>query len=409
MRADVDKKILDPWDPRRPPEESPYYEKGRPRLLRRAIEPPAGKPVIADLFSGAGGFSVGFEMAGYHSVLGLDIYGPAAKTFMGAHPGAGYILGDARLVGTSLLREALGHASPTVMTGGVPCQGFSRANRKRSDDDPRNQLFREFLRLVEPFRPPALVVENVSGMKVAASGRFVEEVKAAMGELGYEVYVNILNAADYGVPQERMRLFFVGIRKDLHGSRRFRWPAPTHPNGARLTVWDAIGDLPRLDIGERATEYATPPQNRYQQLMREGVNRLSNHEAPRHPGETVERIRNTEPGAPMYESFRQRVRLHPEKPSPTLLAGGIRPQFQFGHPTQPRGLTVRERARLQSFPDRIFFEGGVVQGRVQTGNAVPPLLAKALALAIRAALEEGFDPEAVGLRLRTPVDQPALL
>jgi DNA (cytosine-5)-methyltransferase 1 len=127
--------------------------------------------------------------------------------------------------------------------------------------------------------------------------------------------------------------------------------------------------------------------NDFQRLMRaksDGI--LWNHEAPDHPQDTIERIRNTNPGQPMYQAFKQRIRLHPERPSPTQVSGGIRPQFQFGHPTDARGLTIRERARLQSIPDHVNFAGGLVQGRVQTGNAVPPLMARALGKALARAL-----------------------
>lgn len=163
------------------------------------------------------------------------------------------------------------------------------------------------------------------------------------------------------------------------------WPEPEFgtPERPYRTVFDAIGDLPSLQPGERKSFYTTQPQTEYQKLMREGSVVLLNHEAPKHPQSTIKKIKNTEPGKPIYPRFTQRIRLSWDKPSPTQVAGGIRPQFQFGHPSDPRGLTVRERARIQSFPDWYHFFGGIVQGRVQTGNAVPPLLAKAIAEKIK--------------------------
>lgn len=398
---------LDSWDSRRPPEESPYYWKENPEILRRNSLRDEGRPIVVDLFSGAGGFSVGFEQAGFSSALGLDIYTVAAKTFMDHRPRAGFILGDARAVTPEMLLEALNGIRPHVVTGGVPCQGFSPANRKRNDNDPRNYLFREFIRLARALRPEVLIVENVSGIRSAAKGRFVAEIVRAIEEAGYRVHVEVLNAADFGVPQRRKRIFFVGVMPGI----QFRWPRPTHgPRGERpwVTVWEAIGDLPPLDPGGSADEYSFPPQTDYQRSVREGAVLLYNHESPRHPKGTSEMIANTPPGEPMYKKFRQRVRLHPDLPSPTIVAGGIRPQFQFGHPTQPRGLTVRELARLQSFPDTVRFHGGNVQGRVQVGNAVPPLLARALALAVRAALEADFDPGEHGVPLRREIAQVAL-
>lgn len=149
-------------------------------------------------------------------------------------------------------------------------------------------------------------------------------------------------------------------------------------------MWEAIGDLPPIKAKERATEYDREPFTDYQRSMRNGSEKLFNHRAPRHPSQTVEKIASTQPGEPIYERFKQRIRLHPDATSPTQVAGGIRPQYQLGHPKIPRGLTVRERARIQSFPDVYEIHGGVTQARVQTGNAVPPLLAQAIGREIRA-------------------------
>jgi DNA (cytosine-5)-methyltransferase 1 len=208
-----------------------------------------------------------------------------------------------------------------------------------------------------------------------------------MRDLGYIVTSRILDARDFGVPQHRRRVFFVGR---LPGWS-FEWPLPTHGDGRAppVTVWEAIGDLPALEAGGAAGAYIGPPHSPYAASMRVGAGCLTNHEAPRHPPATIDRIARTAPGEPMYARFRQRIRLHPDRPSPTIVSGGIRPQCQYGHPTQPRGLTVREQARLQSFPDRYHFEGGTTQGRVQTGDAVPPLLATRIAERIASGLVAG--------------------
>jgi DNA (cytosine-5)-methyltransferase 1 len=167
-----------------------------------------------------------------------------------------------------------------------------------------------------------------------------------------------------------------------------------------VTVWEAIGDLPLLEPGESKAEYTTEAHSAYTRLMRAGASRLFNHEAPSHDERTLKRIASARPGEPLYESFKQRVRLDPNRPSPTVVAGGIRPQFFFAHPFQNRGLTVREQARLQSFPDTFVFEGGMVQGRALTGNAVPPLLAEALAEAIKRALEACDPGRDHGIRVK---------
>jgi len=383
------------WDPTVPPEESPYNHKGSPILKRRFAKGEAHSekeaPTLVDLFSGAGEFSVGFERAGFKTILGLDIHRPAAETFMRNFPKAGFILGDARKVSVELVLEATAGTKPDVITAGVPCQGFSLNNRKRYVADQRNYLFLEVIRFTEALRPKVLVIENVPGMastrKCGSDLSFVHEVTFAMEELGYEVSHATLNAADYGVPQTRERIFFVGVEKGL----RFEWPEPlprstSSEKPSYVTVWEAIGDLPPLEAGESKAEYTTEAHSAYALLMRAGASKLFDHEAPLHDERTLKRIASTRPGKPLYESFKQRIRLHPDRPSPTIVAGGIRPQFLFAHPFQNRSLTVREQARLQSFPDTFIFDGGMVQGRVLTGNAVPPLLAKALAQAINRAL-----------------------
>lgn len=176
-------------------------------------------------------------------------------------------------------------------------------------------------------------------------------------------------------------MIFVGVKKDSGLVDKYKFPKRTNDEKKYLTVYDAISDLPKLNINEKKFQYETPAITNYQKMMRGEdnskigkPNKLFNHESPNHPDSTIQRIKNTIPGEPMYERYKQRIRLNFNKPSPTQVAGGIRPQFQFGHPNQARGLTIRERARIQSFPDYYEFLGGMVQERVQTGNAVPPIL-----------------------------------
>ena len=369
-------------------EESPYNWQGAPKIFERPVAR-SGYSVV-DLFSGAGGASLGFSMAGFEVVMGIDIHIPSMNTFLHNHTGAVGILGDIRKVPEGIVLDLLNHIHIHVLLAGVPCQGFSLNNKKRDPNDPRNYLFWEFIRFVNILKPDFLVLENVSGMKSTANGKFVEAIEAAIKEVGkqnnrnYKVEHRILDAADFGVPQHRKRLIFLACAEEFS----LQWPRPSfgpHRNPYR-TVFDAIGDLPPLKAGETATHYPGPPRTAYQRLMRGKSNVLLNHEAPRHPQNTIEKIQKTQPGQPMYPRYTQRIRLSWDAPSPTQVAGGIRPQFQFGHPRDARGLTVRERARIQSFPDWYEFLGGVVQGRVQTGNAVPPLLAKAIADQIKTSL-----------------------
>jgi DNA (cytosine-5)-methyltransferase 1 len=194
----------------------------------------------------------------------------------------------------------------------------------------------------------------------------------------------LLYAPDYGVPQKRSRLIFVGIRDEDFDFNLIQKTHGPETNKPYVTIKDAIGDLPSLKPKETKKKYKTEPFSEYQELMRIKTNgSVECHTAPNHPKDTIEKIKNTIPGEPMYPKFKQRIRLAWDIQSPTQVSGGIRPQFQFGHPEDARGLSIRERCRIQSFPDDFIVKGGIVQGRVQTGNAVPPFLAKAVALAIK--------------------------
>lgn len=378
---------FDVWDKSVEVEANHYNWEGEPLVREAKNLQSSAKLIHIDLFSGCGGFSTGFEQAGFVTELALDIHPPSLDTLRENHQHATTILGDIRRVDIDLIRGSLRNRDvPSVITAGVPCQGFSLANRKRNADDKRNFLFREFVRIASEIKPTAVVLENVSGLLSTRAGQFKSAISEAIAELGYEVHFALLNAVDYGVPQRRKRVFFVGVPKGTP----WLFPEPTHGPGRQrphVTVQEAIlGDLPTLGAGESADEYARCPENEFAIAIRGQQDRLLNHQAPNHPPETIARIAGTQPGEPMYTEFKQRVRLHPAEPSPTQICGGIRPQFQFGHPTQARGLTIRERARIQSFPDSYKFSGGLTQGRVQTGNAVPPFLARAVAVQLARAL-----------------------
>jgi DNA (cytosine-5)-methyltransferase 1 len=359
-------------------ESNHYNWNGNPKI-KEAKKKNNSKFVHIDLFSGCGGFSTGFEQAGFVTELAIDIHPPSLDTLYLNHQKTTTILGDIRKVSSDKILELLRtKKSPTIITAGVPCQGFSLANRKRHAGDKRNFLFKEFIRIAKKLKPTAVVLENVSGLISTKDGKFKKDILNAIADLGYEVYFSLLNAADYGVPQIRKRVFFIGVPK---GTFWF-FPKKTHGTNKKPynTVKDAIiGDLPALKANDFSENYLSLPTSELQKYLRKNTNILKNHKSPNHPLETIDMIKNTKPGQPMYKEFKQRIRLHFDYPSPTQICGGIRPQFQFGHPSQARGLTIRERARIQSFPDSYEFCGGVVQGRVQTGNAVPPLLAKVIA------------------------------
>lgn len=370
------------WDKSVKVEENGYYWKKDP-VFTKGGEIPNDKPIIVELFSGCGGTSLGFEMAGFEVVLGCDIHSPSVQTFKANHPNSSTILGDVKKVDPLMILELLNGRPLDVIIAGVPCQGFSLNNRKRHENDDRNLMYKEFIRFIEVLQPKVVVLENVSGMK--STGNFVNEIEEDLSRAGNMIVRSkLLYAPDYGVPQKRSRLVFVGIRDEEFD---FSLIEKTHGNGTGknyVTIKEAIGDLPSLKPKENKTKYKSEPFSDYQKLMREsGEKTLTCHTAPNHPKETIEKIKATKPGEPMYPKFKQRIRLAWDIQSPTQVSGGIRPQFQFGHPEDARGLSIRERCRIQSFPDNFVVKGGIVQGRVQTGNAVPPLLAKAVALAIK--------------------------
>jgi len=374
------------WDKSVEVEENGYYWKGFPLITKKSI-PQNSKPLVVELFCGCGGTSLGFEMAGYEIALGCDIHKLSIETFRMNHKNASTILGDIKNLSTKDVLNVLGGRQVDVLIGGVPCQGFSLNNRKRHEDDKRNQLYKEYVRFVKALKPKVIVLENVSGMR--STGNFVQKIEKSLSEAGEMIVKSqMLYAPDYGVPQARQRLLFVGVKGkdfDFNSIKKTNGPSTGKPY---ITVGDALSDLPHLKSNESATKYVSKPQTEYQKLMRKGVkDSLTCHQAPNHPQEVVDMIHSTKPGEPLYSKFKQRIRLSLTELSPTQVSGGIRPSFQFGHPTDDRGLTIRERCRLQSFPDSFYVYGGIVQGRVQTGNAVPPLLAKAVALAIKEYLK----------------------
>lgn len=377
---DIIKKSI--WDTSVKVEENGYYWNKEP-LFKKGNNIATKKPIVAELFCGCGGTSLGFEMAGFETVLGCDIHTPSIQTFQTNHPNCSTITGDIKKVNPEVIKELLNGRQLDVLIGGIPCQGFSLNNRKRHENDDRNFMYKEFARFVEVLQPKVVVLENVSGMK--STGNFVSDIESHLSQIGHmEVKSKLLYAPDYGVPQRRTRLVFVGVRDKKFDFNDIIKTHGSETDNVYVTIKDAIGDLPSLKTKETKNKYQKKPFSEFQELMRRNTDgSMTSHTAPNHPLATIEKIKNTKPGEPMYERFKQRIRLAWDILSPTQVSGGIRPQFQLGHPKDNRGLTIRERCRIQSFPDDFIVKGGTVQARVQTGNAVPPLLAKAVALAIK--------------------------
>ncbi len=347
-----------------------------------------GKPTVIDLFCGCGGLSKGFEEAGYRVLLGIDHDEAALNTFnqnfgrSGAR-GVSIDLFDRQY--TKKLRQQLGGHQVDVIVGGPPCQGFSLTGPRNFDDE-RNRLYLAVFEAVEALNPKAFLIENVKGMKTLYGGAIKDEIVARFEKAGYVLpEPRILCSADYGVPQVRERLFFVGIRKDL---MPFDYPKPTHDPKRYVTCEQAIGDLPSLDLdlGQEQSPYTSPAASAYQKRMRrKSKGLLLNHVATRHT-ELVKSVIRLVPEGGNHKDLPAGVgdsrkfneawtRYHSQRPSRTIDTGH-RNHFHYKFDRVP---TVRENARLQSFPDDFQFMGTKTQQNRQVGNAVPPMLAEAIA------------------------------
>ncbi|MDQ5821646.1 MAG: DNA cytosine methyltransferase [Actinomycetota bacterium] len=337
-----------------------------------------------DLFSGCGGLTLGLQQAGWNCLLAVDHWKDAIATHrhnLRDHAAENvdiHDLNERRL--SKLLVQR-----PTWVVGGPPCQGFSTVG-KRQRQDPRNELVREFREVVRILQPDGFLIENVFGLKVM---HFERPLRALFEGLGYTVTALELRAADYGVPQLRRRIVFVGHRA------RGRFKAQlncVHP-AAYTTVWDAIGDLPAVGPGETETSYDKEPFTEYQRRLRGSSQSLQGHTVSKHPKSLVKAISFIPDGGnrksipPRYQPssgyHNSYSRLSSTAPAVAVTSNMGKPSgTRCVHPFQHRGLTAREGARLQSFPDTFHFLGGVVSQRLQVANAVPVLLAEALGHAL---------------------------
>jgi DNA (cytosine-5)-methyltransferase 1 len=377
-----------------------------------------------DLFAGAGGLSFGFAQAGFDVIAANDFDPVACETLSANHPGTKVLCGPIqKFSANDFLPD--GEDEIDCLIGGPPCQAFSVYNHQRGMHDARSSLFREYLRLVEGLRPKIVVMENVTGITSIANGKAVREIHQRLGELGYHVEHRILKAEEYGVPQERRRIVFIGTKMGQHVS----WPKQTHfapgqiPFGPPfITIWDAISDLPPLEIsgGADTQPYAGPPLSKYQKMMRQGSAELYNHVAPFLSEINRERLKFIPEGGSwrdipidLLPSGMKRAKRSDHtkrygRPKKNDLACTIltKCDLHWGayiHPEQDRTLTVREAARLQSFPDSFRFLGSRGDQFRQVGNAVPPLLAQAIAVAVLGMLDEvGRQPRVS----RTSVGKP---
>ena len=408
----------------------------RPNSRNKGIRLVASEPVTTlyraplcsiDLFCGAGGITQGFKQAGYNCLYANDFMPEAIETFRHNHSSTMTECKSIEEVNATTLRKKLGigKGDLDVLVGGPPCQGFSINAPSRFLNDPRNSLFRHYARFIEEFSPKAFVFENVPGLLSMGDGAIFRSILQVFNELGYQLSVKILFGPHYGIPQERWRLILLGSE-----AGEIAHPAPTHfakgranfRGGGTLTiplnglddkrllpavnVGDAIRDLPRLNMGEGAEEvgYTAESISAYALRMRNPDGITFNHFAARLSKQNVERMRHVPPGgswrdiphellpkgmqqARKSDHTKRYGRLNFDGLSGTVLTKCDPHWGTVFLPDQERTLTVREAARLQSFPDHYRFLGSRVSQYVQVGNAVPVLMAAAIANAVRDHLE----------------------
>lgn len=362
---------------------------------------------VIDLFAGCGGLSLGFEMAGFSIPLAIEKDEWAAETYKKNHKNTKVIVDDITTIKNfkNLLPKDI---VIDGIIGGPPCQGFSLSGN-RDKKDPRNSLFMDFIRFVNYYKPKFFVMENVTGilsMKTQNNILVKDLILSEFKRAGYNVKICKLNAAEYGVPQSRIRVAFIGIRNDLFFDENKICPKPFLFDKEQITIEQAIMDLPQIKSGEGHEKmlYDKEPQNEYQKWARKNSDYVENHIAMKHTKRLIERFENIKFGesvANVEKEYQQRkrgdasiisgktfsqnnMRPYPDKPSPTIPASF---QSNFIHPYINRNYTAREGARLQSFPDNYIFYGKRttmsweknLSQYQQIGNAVPPLLSYAIA------------------------------
>ena len=351
------------------------------------------KPIVIDLFAGVGGLSLGFEKKGFEVVLANEYDASIAASYIANHKNTKMIVGDI----TSLdLEDTFGKMAGKVdvVIGGPPCQGFSQKGQRKTIHDERNFLFKYYVSVVELVKPKYFVMENVPNLLTAEGGYFRHEIEELFNKLGYSLEYGVLNASDYGVPQNRRRAVIIG---KLGGDA----PKLPIPQGNKVTIWDAISDLAYLESGEGSEEqeYKFPAESDYEKMLRADSSILFNHIATKHSPLALERLALIPPNAGREvlpeEHLTKSIysgtwtRMKKDEISVTITTRFDTPSSgKFTHPFLNRAITVREAARIQSFPDDFHFVGNKGSQMKQVGNAVPPLLAAAIAEVIMNDIKE---------------------
>ena len=362
------------------------------------------KYTCVDLFSGAGGLSRGFMDAGYDVVLGVDFDDAALTTFKANHGKSETLKLDLfnheniDVIVGKLKDKGIGKNELDVLIGGPPCQGFSIAGPRNMNDE-RNRLYLAMVKLAEKLKPKVILLENVPGMIHTNGGIGAKRIIGDFACIGYNMVPQLMYAPDFGVPQIRKRVFFVGLRD---GEKEFEFPKPKVMPEDYVTCKDAIDDLPTLQLesgeiiyGEEEQDYLTEPRTEYQRLMRKNSVVVRNHIGSIPIAKTQKMISLIPEGKNykalpeeykgMYKYHEALTRYNSQKPSLTINTGH-RSHFHYKWNRIP---TVRESARLQSFPDDFIFYGNKSEQYRQVGNAVPPMLGQVVAEAILPYLKDG--------------------
>ena len=350
-------------------------------------------PIAIELFAGAGGLSLGLEKAGFNVVLANEIEKDFATTFSLNHKNTKMICDDIHNIDFIKELQKLNVTKVDLLSGGPPCQGFSTVGSK-NEKDKRNSLFYEYLRAVFEIKPNFVIFENVSGFKTMYQGKAYKTLIDELSQLGYETTSSILDASDFGLPQVRKRMIVIGWKRGL---KRVNLPSPTHNSDSnvfslpqKLTLMDAISDLPPLKANEEKNYYQTEPVNEYQKMMRMNSKVLTEHNSSNY-GEKMLEILSLIPCGGTVDDLPERLRpkkyfsntyarLLPNIPSPTITRNfGTPSSSRCVHPYQNRALSTREGARLQGFPDDYIFYGSKTSKNLQIGNAVPPIFGEVIA------------------------------
>ena len=338
-----------------------------------------------DLFCGCGGLSLGFEKAGINVLVGIDAWQDAITTFNYNHKNSKGICADLSTLEPSEIEKELNGKSVDLIIGGPPCQGFTVAG-KRIVDDVRNKLYKNFVRFVEYYKPKAFMMENVPNILSIGGGIVRDSIVKDFSDLGYKVVYKVLTASNYGTPQNRRRAVFVGFKD----GKEFIFPQQTVEQ--LVTSYEALSDLPENSL-EDGSDYPMTTNCDYQKLMRCNSSKIYNHQITEHSDKTKKIIALVPDGGnyknlpPELQQTRKVhiawTRLNSQKPSFTIDTGH-RHHFHYKWNRIP---TVRESARIQSFPDDFIFLGTKTSQYKQVGNAVPPLMAEAIAKKLKETLD----------------------